>query len=331
MSRYKLAVTGGTFDHFHAGHAALLRAALACSKELLVGITSDDYVKRLKPAAPGIESYAVREQHIKKFLTAEGAAGRTTVAKIDTVFYPTEWESLPIEAIIATPDTQGGAVQINQARRQRRLSLLAIELVPLVRDNTGRVLSSTRLRNNSLSLLDIPAHDLVLPEHERQWFHEPFGTLVPDIGALPPIDYNAVVTVGDVITQKSLQAGHHPAISVIDFKVERRWTHRSVVELGFSGQEPVVEAFNPPGQLTRELFTAVAAAAGAVNTTRQQIILVHGEEDLAVLPLILALPTGYTLLYGQPQQGVVYVPVSAASQARARTLLQKFTELSADH
>jgi hypothetical protein len=56
------------------------------------------------------------------------------------------------------------------------------------------------------------------------------------------------------------------------------------------------------------------------------VILVEGEEDLAVIPLILAAPEGAMVLYGQPGEGVVVCEVTDAAKEKAETLLSCFVE-----
>ena len=42
----KVSALGGTFSFFHKGHQFLLINALKSSKELLIGITSDEFVRK---------------------------------------------------------------------------------------------------------------------------------------------------------------------------------------------------------------------------------------------------------------------------------------------
>jgi hypothetical protein len=51
---------------------------------------------------------------------------------------------------------------------------------------------------------------------------------------------------------------------------------------------------------------------------------VEGEEDLAVIPLVLAAPTGALVLYGQPGEGVVLRCVDREARKAARTFLSRF-------
>ncbi|MFC6726763.1 DUF359 domain-containing protein, partial [Halobium palmae] len=46
-------------------------------------------------------------------------------------------------------------------------------------------------------------------------------------------------------------------------------------------------------------------------------------EDLATLPAIVAAPLGASVVYGQPDQGMVHVPVTEETKAEARDLLAR--------
>jgi uncharacterized protein (UPF0218 family) len=54
------------------------------------------------------------------------------------------------------------------------------------------------------------------------------------------------------------------------------------------------------------------------------ILKIIGEEDLAVLPLILAAPLDTIIYYGQPNKGLVKILVSEENKERAYNILLKF-------
>ncbi len=78
----------------------------------------------------------------------------------------------------------------------------------------------------------------------------------------------------------------------------------------------VLRARNPAGTLTLELVEALAAAA----SHRRAAVLVDGEEDMAVLPLILLMPRGSLIIYGQPFLGVVSLEVDDLTRWQAIVL-----------
>jgi len=59
-------------------------------------------------------------------------------------------------------------------------------------------------------------------------------------------------------------------------------------------------------------------------THPQAMIYVDGEEDLAVIPLVIASNEGSIILYGQPGEGVVFCKVDREAKEKARDMLTYF-------
>jgi len=81
-----------------------------------------------------------------------------------------------------------------------------------------------------------------------------------------------------------------------------------------------VRVVNPAATLTAELLTALRTALDSNGTT---LLGVDGEEDLATLPAVVAASADASVVYGQPGEGMVLVPVSAATRERMRALLSR--------
>src|SRR5689334_12954271 len=124
---YSLVVAGGTFDRLHIGHKEFLQFILSQGKSVLLGLTSDEYVKKNK-ISQSFESYEKRKRQLVHFLQHIHAADRVKISKIESALYPAEWEKLPIDAIIATEDTKKGAEYINIQRQRKSLATLPIIL-----------------------------------------------------------------------------------------------------------------------------------------------------------------------------------------------------------
>jgi uncharacterized protein (UPF0218 family) len=159
---------------------------------------------------------------------------------------------------------------------------------------------------------------LLLPEDKRSQFRKPFGALFPDIGAvLPEISGKTVYSVGDVVTYHLIRNGVVPAVAIVDGHTMREpFDHSPAV---FRRR---LSARNPAGTLTSELRDALQEAVAAPDV----LILVEGEEDLAVIPLVLAAPMGAIILYGQPGQGIVLCEVNEKAKKKAREMLSEFVE-----
>jgi uncharacterized protein (UPF0218 family) len=157
---------------------------------------------------------------------------------------------------------------------------------------------------------------LRLPKDKRYLFKTPFGKLFPEIAdVLPFIRGHPVYTVGDVVTHRLIQQGIIPDIAIIDGYSMRVPCHR-----GPAGFDHCIRVRNPPATLTDELIRELDNAVAHPPV----LIYIEGEEDLAVIPLVIAAPEGATILYGQPHQGVVLRTVDAAAKDEARRLLSVF-------
>ena len=69
---------------------------------------------------------------------------------------------------------------------------------------------------------------------------------------------------------------------------------------------------------------------------QESVVLIDGEDDLAVIPLLLALPLGSCVFYGQParlasesvvgrpEEGIVKISVSEENKKRAYDIVSRF-------
>jgi hypothetical protein len=77
---------------------------------------------------------------------------------------------------------------------------------------------------------------------------------------------------------------------------------------------------NPAGTITDDLIRALNHAILHPPST----VIVDGEEDLAVIPLVIAAPVGAIVLYGQPHQGVVLRRINQEAKETALHFLAHF-------
>jgi GTP-dependent dephospho-CoA kinase len=157
---------------------------------------------------------------------------------------------------------------------------------------------------------------LRLPKDKRHLFKSPFGKLFPEIAdVLPLIRGHPIYTVGDVVTHRLIQKGIVPDIAIID-----GYSMRVPCQPGPEGFDHCIRVRNPPATITDELIGELDRAVAHPPV----LIYVEGEEDLAVIPLVIAAPDGAVILYGQPHQGVVLRTVDTAAKNEARRLLSVF-------
>jgi uncharacterized protein (UPF0218 family) len=163
---------------------------------------------------------------------------------------------------------------------------------------------------------------LILPEEHRRLFKEPFGILYRSMDeVIPLIEGKDVYTVGDVVSHNLQKKGITPTVAVVDGYTMRSPCNRMPAVHG-----ECIQVKNPAGTLTDELISALARAVRNPPST----IIVDGEEDLAVIPLVLTAHDGAIVLYGQPHKGVVLRTVDGEARKTAQQFLAHFTRTKED-
>jgi uncharacterized protein (UPF0218 family) len=160
---------------------------------------------------------------------------------------------------------------------------------------------------------------LTLPDDLRGSFKDPFGPVYTDAAALLADAGRPVIAVGDVVTYHLRRAGHSPAVAVVDGKTKREAVDAEIRE-ALADPEHRRDVENPPGALSESLLAAIAEA---VASEEPITIVVDGEEDLATLPAVLVAPLGGTVVYGQPDEGMVRVDVTEEAKAKMRSLVER--------
>jgi len=170
----------------------------------------------------------------------------------------------------------------------------------------------------------VPEELLTLPDSLRSELKDPLGPIYTDTERLLADAGEPVVAVGDIVTYHLLEAGHTPAVALVDERTKRESVDSDIKEAvvgdnDVSAFDERVTVTNPAATLTTELLAALRAAVDSDATT---LLVVDGEEDLAALPAILATPEGASVVYGQPEEGMVLVTADTARD-RARSLLER--------
>ncbi|MUW15913.1 DUF359 domain-containing protein [Halorubrum sp. CBA1125] len=170
---------------------------------------------------------------------------------------------------------------------------------------------------------------LTLPDSLRDAFKAPLGPVTTDVERLlaaadrTRASHDApeapLVAVGDVVTYHLREAGRVPDVAIVDGKTERTAVDAEIEAAlaDAAGASDRVE--NPPASLSADLLAALSEALAADEPVT---IAVTGEEDLAALPAILAAPTGASIVYGQPGEGMVRVAVTPETRTEARDLFE---------
>jgi uncharacterized protein (UPF0218 family) len=160
---------------------------------------------------------------------------------------------------------------------------------------------------------------------------EPFGILIPDEkitrNRLNTILKNAkkIISVGDATTDRLISFGIIPNVSVIDGKERRiKRAHTNNPILNPDQIEKTIfkelKCSNEAGTISKK---AVEVLEDALRISSPVRITVDGEEDLLALPLLLIIPEGSILMYGQPYEGLVVVKINSKVRKKAKDLMDR--------
>lgn len=108
--------------------------------------------------------------------------------------------------------------------------------------------------------------------------------------------------VGDFTAKNILAASLEPDIVVVDHRIMR-----ITVDPLDHGTRRIINTENAQGTIDAEAWNALEEA---VTLKSEASVIVEGEEDLLVLPLISLMPLGSVIVYGQPREGLVVVEVT---------------------
>lgn len=160
---------------------------------------------------------------------------------------------------------------------------------------------------------------LELPDSLRHELKEPLGRIYTDTAALLADAGNPIIAVGDMVTYHLIEAGRIPDLALVDERTKRSAVDPDVSAAidGFDRERSVA---NPAATLTATLLDALR---DGIDSDATVLLDVDGEEDLAALPAVLAAPAGTSVVYGQPDEGMVLVDCEDATRERARSLLER--------
>jgi hypothetical protein len=159
---------------------------------------------------------------------------------------------------------------------------------------------------------------LKLPLHLRGQLSRPYGYLFINVESFAEfLKDKEFVTVGDVVTETAFRLGLRPQMALVDGKTKR------VIAKEVKGVEgyEVVNLRNEAGLIR---VSAIERLRELISSGKKYLVVVEGEEDLLVIPLVLYLKEGTYVVYGQPNAGVVALEVNEFSRIRVKSLLESF-------
>lgn len=320
---------GGTFEGVHKGHTAMLSQAFKQGKIVTIGLTSDEFVKKLKKT--NVSDFGSRKRALSHLYP------EARIIPIDDVHEPAA--SMPdLDAIVVSSETLFRAKEINDLRKKRNLKALSIVEVPMVAAQDKKPISSTRVRDGEIDR----DGRLVMPDSMRDELGQPLSIVLSgsriDEG-IQNHQKDLIITVGDIATETLIGHGVMPSLAIIDQKVGRK-PYDSLSRLpktllrarkNVSSYSSIFKATpykwrqinikSGPGYISQEAIEAIKTWAKNPKTL---LLIVDGEEDLLALPAIVHAPIGGIVYYGQPGEGLVEVIVTKEKKQEALALLGRF-------
>ena len=143
---YKKVVFAGTFDHLHEGHKYLLRTAMKLGEQVGIGLTSDKLLAHKKNKEK-VQSFEERHQALVNFFQEENTSDRCQIFPIETKEGGAD-KMRDLDALIISDELSvvNNAFAINELRAKNGLTRFHILVIPRVRSEDGRPLSSSRRR-----------------------------------------------------------------------------------------------------------------------------------------------------------------------------------------
>jgi pantetheine-phosphate adenylyltransferase len=142
--RFRRICLGGTFSPIHSGHRSLLERAFSSAEVISIGLTSDALACRSR--ARRVDPFPIRLERLMEVCEGYAAmfCNSFEVREIgDHIGFALEPD---IDSIVVSEETAHGAKTINDLRAKAGLPLLSVQVVPIVKDDRGEKISSTRLQ-----------------------------------------------------------------------------------------------------------------------------------------------------------------------------------------
>ncbi|HDN05401.1 phosphopantetheine adenylyltransferase [Candidatus Bathyarchaeota archaeon] len=148
MRKFRKVAVGGTFDEFHKGHRTLLLKAFEVGEQVVVGLCSDEFVKRMgKPHSTA--SYKQRLEDLKRFLSEHGFLERAEIIPLNDPYGVTLSKGC-VEALVVSRETEPRALEINLKREKLGLPPLHIVVIEMVPSENHAPISTTRIRRGEI-------------------------------------------------------------------------------------------------------------------------------------------------------------------------------------
>ncbi len=315
------------FDRLHIGHQVLIDR-LSEMPDPIACVTNGDLVGSGLELSTLIQPIEHRLKMLEKYIHRSGFENVIKVeaaTKInDLMSVDGNTTFLMYEGPCCT-EIESGALTI---RRERLGVNDRIEFLKPVRANDGGKLSSARIRLGEIDrqgrrLRGTGEPPRLLQLEGRAGLKTPKGEVYAEKDGSPEKRVverirketpAKVIAVGDVTVATILQEGYTPDVMIVD-----GITKRGPYGEQFSAAQEFT-FYNPAAVIYPEAWSTIDTA---IHEPEKSLVMVEGEEDLMGFPAVILAPNGAAVLYGQPDVGIVWIPVNVENKKIARILLEE--------
>jgi hypothetical protein len=177
-------------------------------------------------------------------------------------------------------------------------------------------------RHSKINKLLKPARTLTLTATERQELKNPLGKTIKGSPEQtmkrlkqliqkqnPP----KIISVGDFVSKNIITHSVPVNIIVVDNKIVRK----KIAPVRVAAKT-ILQVRNPAGTLSPKAWDVLEEALNQKQLTK---VLVDGEEDLLTLVAVILAPENALVVYGQPCEGLVAVPVNKETRRKAQAIV----------
>ena len=147
LMKYRMVATGGTFDHLHRGHMALLGRSFEVGDAVVIGVTSDAFAR--KEGKNPDQSYQERVRALEAFINKAFPGRKYIIAKLDDYFGP-GIASPDVQAIVVSRETAKRVRIANAIREEKGYPPLETVVVDFIMAGDSKPISSTRIRKGEI-------------------------------------------------------------------------------------------------------------------------------------------------------------------------------------
>ncbi len=315
------------FDRLHLGHQIMLDRLLEMPNPV-AAVTDGELVGQGLELQNLIQPLELRLKRLEEYLKDVGLDQeievRSVIKNSELLSIKSPATFLMYEGPCCT-EIQSGALE----ERKKKLRVEdTIEFLKPVRANDGDKLASARIRSGQIDrqgrkLRGTSEPARFLQFEGRSGLKTPKGDVF-DVKDGPPEKRvvkrireespEMVIAVGDVTAATIYDEGYEPHVTIID-----GITKRGIYDRQFSSECEYL-IYNPAAVIYPEAWSTIDTA---IHSDKPALVKVDGEEDLLGFPAVLLAPDNAILLYGQPDVGIVWVPVTEENKLIARTLLEQ--------